>query len=244
MDLTFNKIQDLLMTKDSTNISLALEIAKGQGISEQEVWAPWMELIELCRTWPDESLEAILERVLREDLQLTESNLDKLPIQLKKLHALEHLNVSNNHLTQIPSWIKNLKKLTSFTAKNNSIKSLPTNFTALSQLQILNLEQNALSTLPEEFGSLKNLKELCLHHNPLEYIPDSLGQLKKLELLDLPACAILAIPDSIQQLKQLKEIYINDYSSFLKNTSDSIRNKNTQKINQLRRILPRCLVTF
>lgn len=244
MDSIFSKIQDLLMSRDTTNIRLALEIAKGQGISEEEVWRPWMELIELCRISPEESLETIFERVLRKNLELSESNLEYLPTQLKELRTLLSLNIRKNNLTEIPEWIGNLKNLTSLVATHNSIQTLPASFTKLQQLRVLNLENNALHALPESFGLLESLQELCLHHNPLMYIPESFGQLQKLELLDLPACAILAIPNSIQNLRRLKEIYINDYTQFIKENSLLIKDQSKQKIHTIRRMLPRCLITF
>ena len=114
-------------------------------------------------------------------LDLSNKNLDKVPMDTFDRSYLEELDVSGNNLTgALPAEIRKLQKLKILKARNNKMTGVPAEIGQLSKLEILDLSNNQLTGLPYELGNLKNLKTFNLSGN--NYSTLDLDRIRK----DLP----------------------------------------------------------
>ncbi len=99
-------------------------------------------------------------------LDLSNKNLDRVPMDTFDRSYLEELDVSGNNLTgALPAEIRKLQKLKILKARNNKMTGVPAEIGQLSKLEILDLSNNQLTGLPYELGNLKNLKTFNLSGN-------------------------------------------------------------------------------
>lgn len=99
-------------------------------------------------------------------LNLSSSNLTKVPSDIFEKTDLIELNLSNNNLTgALPGEIRFLKNLQVLNLSGNNFTGVPAEVGQLSNLRVLNLSNNSLTGLPYELGNLKNLQTLNLSGN-------------------------------------------------------------------------------
>jgi Leucine-rich repeat (LRR) protein len=99
-------------------------------------------------------------------LDLSGSNLDKLPAFVLSMTNLVELNISNNRLSgALPSQIQQLKNLKKLKASNNVMTGIPAEIGQLSQLEELDFSNNQITGMPNELGNLKKLRVLNLSGN-------------------------------------------------------------------------------
>ncbi len=92
-------------------------------------------------------------------------------LQAKIQEAIEKqlptLDLSNSQISKIPESIGNLSNLTRLILSNNLLTKLPESIGNLSNLTELYLDNNQLTKLPESIANICNLTELSLEENPL-----------------------------------------------------------------------------
>ncbi len=178
-----------------------------------------------------EYINLILGRV--NSLDLSDSNIPWVPMELLFLPQLKDLKLARCQLKELPEWLGQMSHLESLDISQNYFQTLPDNFGNLSNLQHLfcrnspyfttipravrNLERletldfsfSQLSEIPTWIGSLDQLKKLDLQGNYLlPSLPKEIGSLSNLEFLQLESTLIRAVPDTIGQLSSLKELYL------------------------------------
>lgn len=134
-----------------------------------------------------EELLKIIERAAREgqtQLDLSESAITSLPVEIGKLTELTGLDLALNQLTSLPSEIGQLTNLEVLSLHGNQLASVPVELAKLTKLKGLDLGGNRLTSIPLEIGQLKNLTRLWLQDNPLESPPP--------EVVEQGAKAVLA----------------------------------------------------
>ena len=123
------------------------------------------------------------------------------------LQQLRHLDLSYTNLGKLPQNIDSLHNLVHLIlVHNDGLKILPDSIGKLKNLQFLNMSFTAIKSLPSSIGNLINLKRLYLRGTKLESLPDSIGALIKLQELNLSSAKILTLPDSIEKLTHLKAL--------------------------------------
>lgn len=96
------------------------------------------------------------------------------------------LDLSNTNLAKLPMSVLNNFNLTELNiSKNNITGALPAEIKDLKRLKVLNASDNLMTGVPAEVGQLKNLEVLDLSNNNLTGLPNELGNLKKLRILNL-----------------------------------------------------------
>ena len=115
----------------------------------------------------------------RDTIDLSYSELTKVPTSIFSKTDTVVLNLSGNILTSLPAEIHRLEHLRTLNLSNNRLTDIPAELGRLSNLEILDLSNNSLTGLPYELGNLKNLKILDLRGNnyavpDLEIIQQSL----------------------------------------------------------------------
>ncbi|MEW6610707.1 MAG: leucine-rich repeat domain-containing protein [Patescibacteria group bacterium] len=99
-------------------------------------------------------------------LDLSNRNLDKVPMDIFNRTNLVELDVSGNNLTgALPAEIRKLQNLKVLKANNNNMTGVPAEIGQLRKLEVLDLSNNQLTGLPYELGNLKNLKTFNLSGN-------------------------------------------------------------------------------
>lgn len=164
-------------------------------------------------------------------LSLMDNDLSQVPVSLKDVKNISHLELSSNPIDEIPdhafkgliklqtlrfTWEKlnsvghnafaNLPKLkTRLRLVNLRLEKFP-NLTGTSSLQYLTLTVNKIRELPTNLcQNLKELVELTLDFNKIERLPD-LSECKSLSVLKIEHNEITSIEGSLQNLKNLKDL--------------------------------------
>ena len=136
-----------------------------------------------------ETLSAILRRVTDPTtvtkINLSNNQLESLPVEIGNLVALTILDLSNNQLQALPVEIGNLVALTMLYLSSNQLQALPVEIGNLVALTTLNLFNNQLQALPVEIGNLVALTTLYLSSNQLQALPVEIANLVALTTLDL-----------------------------------------------------------
>ena len=163
-------------------------------------------------------------------LDLSNNNINTLPLEQCNFTQLEALNLSNNQLIAIPEWIKDLKQLKTLYLgrnkitqipdwlhntsierlhlSNNHIKKVDASFFVFDTLKELYLDSNYIQRLSPKAYQLPNLNTLVLANNPLEAIPTQLFDSTQLTRLIFNACQLNTLPENIQYLSQLQELQL------------------------------------
>ncbi len=118
-------------------------------------------------------------------LNLSNQNLDSIPITITQLKNIEVLIISSNKITTIPYYIGELTKLKVLRANNNVIKSISDEIRNCKELQELWLVGNELDSLPLiAMSSLTKLEKLVTYGNEINdnYIEELKTALPKCEI--------------------------------------------------------------
>ncbi len=161
-------------------------------------------------------------------LDVKENKIYKLPPELGLLPELQSLNLEANNLNSLPREVGNLYTLKLLSLRNNSINFLPSEIGYLVNLEKLDVSENLLETIPKEIGELKKLKELLLSSNHLVLLPDEISRLEALEVLDLSNNILERLPKDISDLNSLMELDLR--SNPLPIPPELTRNKRDAKI--------------
>ncbi|WP_052243880.1 leucine-rich repeat domain-containing protein [Neochlamydia sp. TUME1] len=142
-------------------------------------------------------------------LYLDNNQLTALPDEIGQLSRLEVLVLSDNQLTAVTVELCQLLRLTWLNLRDNQLTALPDEIGQLSRLEVLELSDNQLAALPAAIGQLSQLQWLYLNDNLLTNLPDVIGQLSQLEKIHLSHNQLMAIPTAIGQLSQLKVLNVD-----------------------------------
>ncbi|XP_021913217.1 leucine-rich repeat protein SHOC-2-like [Zootermopsis nevadensis] len=138
------------------------------------------------------------------ELILTHTDIQNLPSSFTaNLGNLIRLNLEENRLDQLPLNMRNLLKLQHLNISHNCFKVLSEEIGYLVTLQTLRLESNSLVELPDSVCSLVNLRQLCIANNNLRILPSEISKLVKLEKLDVSGNILEDLPESMSQLTNL-----------------------------------------
>ena len=141
---------------------------------------------------------------------VSENELNDLPLDITLLIELETLNCSHNQLTDINDLFEELKQLTELDLSFNHFKHLPNVIYTFKSLIRLNCEHNFITIIDQDFLNLKNLKFFVFDHNQLQSI-DSIdfSQMKKLEYFHIAHNQLMKFPRGLQQLNHLKNVNLS-----------------------------------
>lgn len=141
-------------------------------------------------------------------LYLSGNRISNLPNELIELSSLEKLNLSGNRFSVLPNVIGSLQSLLELNFNYNRFSIFPKELTKLKKLGRLSLSGNSLMSLPSSIGELINLEFLYLSNNDLVELPIEIGKLINLNRLDLSHNNLKVLPSEILNCKNLKEIIL------------------------------------
>jgi hypothetical protein len=111
-------------------------------------------------------------------IDLGNSEITELPLELGLLVNLEVLGIQSSQLTEFPTVIWKLVNLRILYMSRNKLTEVLFPFREsllCTNLQALYLDANQLIELPKEIGQLTNLQELIVSHNRLIELPTEIG---------------------------------------------------------------------
>lgn len=115
---------------------------------------------------PQGDIQTQTEQKVSYSLDLSNTGLKKVPMDVFSKVSLESLDVSNNQLEgSLQAEIRHLQKLKILDLSNNKFSGVPAEIGQLQNLEVLNLSNNQITGLPYELGNLSNLKLLDLSGN-------------------------------------------------------------------------------
>ena len=124
-----------------------------------------------------------------EYLDLSYSNLTKLPKDIGRFKNLRALNLSRNPIKDFASVFEllgQLEKLEFLVLNYTNLKNFPSSIGKLTQLKGLAVEAANIRTLPREIGLLKQLSYLSVRNNGrIKDLPKEIKLLKNLNVLDV-----------------------------------------------------------
>lgn len=149
----------------------------------------------------------VYERTL-ESLLCQSNHISELPRQLFMCHGLKYLNLSDNELQAIPVAISSLVNMQHLNLNRNTLTSIPDTMKALKYLMFLDLSLNPLEKLPDAITNLIALQELYLNDTYLEYLPGNFGRLANLRILELRDNYLMILPKSMSRSTELMRLDI------------------------------------
>ncbi|XP_013186934.1 protein lap1-like [Amyelois transitella] len=157
----------------------------------------------------------VYERTL-ETLYCQSNRITELPRQLFMCHGLKYLDLSDNELQAIPVAISSLVNLQHLNISRNTLASIPETMKALKFLVFLDLSVNPLEKLPDAITNLIALQELYLNDTYLEYLPGNFGRLASLRILELRDNYLMILPKSLSRSTELLRLDIgqNEFQQF------------------------------
>lgn len=186
-----------------------------------------------------------------EVLDLSKTNIEKLPEWLSKFPNLKSVKLNHTrlknplndaqilaeckelielqwnygHLAYFPTPLLNCKKLKILHLEGNAVNYIPKNIEYLSLTQ-LNLANNCIDSLPNEIIKMRYLKEINLSFNPalsIGYNYKIIAKNTSIESLILQGCTML--PKELGEVKHVKKLDLS-FASFNK-IPNEIKNLNT-----------------
>uniref|UniRef100_A0A1A9WYC7 PDZ domain-containing protein n=1 Tax=Glossina brevipalpis TaxID=37001 RepID=A0A1A9WYC7_9MUSC len=142
-------------------------------------------------------------------LCLNNNSLETIPEAIGSLRQLQHLSLSRNFISVLPDHLRSCKHLTHLDLSCNSLQRLPDAITSLISLQELLLNETYLEFLPANFGRLINLRIVELRLNNLISLPKSMTRLVNLQRIDLGGNEFTDLPEVVGELEQLHELWID-----------------------------------
>lgn len=144
--LAFQKLQHLLQSGTRTNIDLAFELAKGEGISAEALVSPWQSVLQGCFASDEaEELRLQMHYIFEEKEFSWSGESTELPDALRYLRQVEELNLSHNNLIALPEWLGELAELRILEVYNNPLKRFPQNLQGFEKLHTVFAFDTALS---------------------------------------------------------------------------------------------------
>ena len=110
-------------------------------------------------------------------INLSDNNLEHLPIEVFQLENLQRLDVSRNKITDLPLQESQARcgwtcdSLSHFDASHNKLSTLPVVLFQLPELRELTVNYNHIQSIPMDMWTAPRLQKLLLQHNELQSFP-------------------------------------------------------------------------
>lgn len=141
-------------------------------------------------------------------LWLTNNDYASLPLSVRFIPNLEHLNISGNHIRDLQlARLEDLTTLRTLRAYNNRLETLPDSFATFKHLTILFISNNSFTKFPTIICQITSLAYLDISFNKITSFPDEICNLTQLVGLFATANRLTGrLPPSFSKLEKLQEL--------------------------------------
>ncbi|EPB86553.1 hypothetical protein HMPREF1544_06627 [Mucor circinelloides 1006PhL] len=141
-------------------------------------------------------------------LWLTNNDYYGLPLSIRFIPNLEHLNISGNHIRDLQlARLEDLTTLRTLRAYNNRLETLPSSFATFKHLTILFISNNSFTKFPQVICQISSLAYLDISFNKITSFPDEICNLTQLVGLFATANRLTGrLPPSFSKLEKLQEL--------------------------------------
>ncbi|KAL9542839.1 hypothetical protein PS6_009601 [Mucor atramentarius] len=141
-------------------------------------------------------------------LWLTNNDYYGLPLSIRFIPNLEHLNISGNHIRDLQlARLEDLTTLRTLRAYNNRLEALPSSFATFKHLTILFISNNSFTKFPQVICQISSLAYLDISFNKITSFPDEICNLTQLVGLFATANRLTGrLPPSFSKLEKLQEL--------------------------------------
>ncbi|OAC97788.1 hypothetical protein MUCCIDRAFT_126447, partial [Mucor lusitanicus CBS 277.49] len=141
-------------------------------------------------------------------LWLTNNDYYGLPLSIRFIPNLEHLNISGNHIRDLQlARLEDLTTLRTLRAYNNRLETLPSSFATFKHLTILFISNNSFTRFPQVICEIASLAYLDISFNKITAFPDEICNLTQLVGLFATANRLAGrLPPSFSKLEKLQEL--------------------------------------
>ena len=195
----------------------------------------YLKTLDLSYTNIKKLPESIGKLTNLKGLDLSETEIKKLPEEMEKLINLKGLFLNGTKISKLPNWIEKLTNLEWLFFSYTKVDELPNWIEKLTNLEWLDLSDTKISKLPREMRKLMNLRRLDLSSIKISELPDWIEKLTNLECLNLSHTEINELPDWIKKLINLKELDLS-YTKIngLPDSIGELTNLNKLYLNNIR----------
>lgn len=166
------------------------------------------------------------------ELNISNTDIQKIPKELGMLQSLKVLKCSNNTIEKIPKSLSSLKCLEVLDLRYNHIKSIPNIFNDMINLKLITISSNQVENIknskftdnllvfdainnnipefPEAISKSRSLQYLLLDLNNIESIPNMIGNFQNLLVLSVSRSQVQIISEEISQLINLRTLSLYD----------------------------------
>lgn len=153
----------------------------------------------------------------KEETEVLLTEVEKVPIELKKFVKLKKLKLKGQSISELPAWIGELTTLENLDVSETGIRELPKSMAELKKLNFLNISCTAIYRLPNWISELTNIQSLDITNTAIDELPDWISGLNNLQNLHIRGTRICRLPRWISGLTNLQSL--------------SIANKNTYELH-------------
>lgn len=145
---------------------------------------------------------------------------------LKRFANLRSIQISDANVYKFPEAVLRSKKLESIVLSGCKIDTLPEDIFYLENVKELVMEGNNLTDLPASITKMKNLEVLSVKNNKLTHVSEFIAYLPKLRVLDVSENQIpLAELDILRVIFKRRGQFVSDYEKLIKQIEDEKKQK-------------------
>ncbi|MCH2046748.1 MAG: leucine-rich repeat domain-containing protein [Saprospiraceae bacterium] len=242
-----DKLAELLFTGQSTNIELAFQLARSQGIDISST-------VDIIRYfYINGSKGSIRNANLADEVSISDMisaisayRYASFSTHFKQQHykalallkQLDELYFYYPSFKTLPKELYLLKDLWRLVILDGNLQQITKKIKQLQKLRILRLTNNKINFIADEIGNLLGLQELYLNNNNLSVLPKSIGQLSNLKILFLGSNQLTTLPKELKELRMLKKFSVYGNPLQQAEIPDCLFEGNGIVAKQLRRIFP------
>ncbi|XP_041861978.1 leucine-rich repeat-containing protein 39 isoform X1 [Melanotaenia boesemani] len=168
-------------------------------------------VLDLTRNAISEIPKQIGKLTRLRELLLSYNRIQFVPEELSGCESLEKLELAmNRDLNELPVQLRNLSRLQHLDLSMNDFSVLPDCVVALPALEWLDIGGNRLERLPEDIHRMDKLHTLWLQRNKLEKLPENISMMKNLDTLVLSKNKLRDIPPLMEGMSNLRFVNFRD----------------------------------
>ena len=189
VDGVIDTLMRLILSGSESNISMAMELAKGQDV-DLKGYLSEMGVIQLIQgLLPYKQFSNLVDALvyIMNATYLPVQGLTEIPLIISKLPNLVDIKFNRGSISSIPEWFCDLTYLEYVGFNYNNISDLPESFVKLTDIRELNIRSCKLTKIPKVIYKMPWIRYLSLDGNSLSDVNElcQLGKVTKYKEINI-----------------------------------------------------------